>query len=227
MYGSGQYDYAYGLAVDRWGDVVVTGVTADGYLGATTPLPTGFFVAKYSGVDGTYKWAKTVNGPTGKAVTTDPTTGNVIVTGSATATSNFGSGNLYGGAFLAGYNPSGTLLWATSYGGNTGYGVTADGNGQLAFVGQAQGWFNLGGGAINNAGYFAASYDISAGAPVYRWAKGATGSSTTSYGYGVAFDNLGHIVTAGDVQGTANFGGVTATGPGGGGGAAVVIQYNK
>src|SRR5205085_1757338 len=72
----------YGLAVDRSGDVLVTGVASSGAdLGGGPISNAGMFLAKYSGVQGDYIWAKTFVSGTGYAVATDPNSGNVVFTG--------------------------------------------------------------------------------------------------------------------------------------------------
>src|SRR5207249_5464457 len=115
LYGGAYEDYACGLAVDRSGDVAVTGKFGGGDLGGGQ-VPAGLYVAKYSGADGSYRWAKvmSVNG-TGFGITTDPTTGNVIATGNCAGSADFGGGPVDAASsyctFLSAFDASGKYLW--------------------------------------------------------------------------------------------------------------------
>ena len=66
-------------------------------------------MAKFSGVDGTYRWSKTVTTPGsnyGNGVAADLNTGNVILTGALGGPADFGGGlTPSGGVFLAAYGP--------------------------------------------------------------------------------------------------------------------------
>ena len=101
------------LAVNKAGDIVITGqLYGPSDLGGGLTSGGGMFVAKYSGLNGNYQWAKTLGGTTGNGITTDPTTGNVIVTGGFQGAVDFGGGALTSGSggaatsmFLAGYGP--------------------------------------------------------------------------------------------------------------------------
>src|SRR5438093_8636090 len=118
------------VAVDRYGDVVVTGWfmgatdLGGGTITANTVSVNSLFLAKYSGVDGSYRWARgfgASSADAGCGITTDPKTGNVVVTGAFMGAADFGNGTPVSSPgqalFLAGYGPSGNFLWLTSYGG--------------------------------------------------------------------------------------------------------------
>jgi hypothetical protein len=238
LWGGSGWDYPYGLAVDRSGDIVVTGNFAGGDLGGGSLSTSGLYVAKYSGVDGSARWVKTPGAGTGYGITTDPNTGYVIVTGNSAGTTDFGGGAIaptaVGCIFLAGYDGGGNYLWAVGYGSgtDTGSAVAVDANGYVALTGKAISPLYFGPGSQSmygngNANYFVANFTISGTSPpAYRWAKRSVGSNNVSAGNGVTFDTLGHVVIAGTVQGTADLGGATASGPLASG-AAFGIQYAK
>ena len=106
--------------------------------------------------------------------------------------------------------------------------LTIDGSGNLGLVGEMRGSVNLGGQWLTPGKFefFVAAFSISGNsAPVCRWSKYGTGT-TTSSGSGVAFDTQGHIVTGGSISmGTIDFGGTSATSTGTS--AAFVAQYVK
>ncbi len=245
-YGSSGNEMPCSVAVDRSGDVVVAGDFFD-----TTDLGGGlvtsaggsdFFLAKYSGADGSYRWSKTggsANSDHAHCVTTDPNTGNVVVTGGFMGSANFGGGLVGGGSgggltlFLAGYGPLGNLLWLKTGGGDTagdgdsGYGVKIDGSGNLALTGQFDSAMNFGTWPqdpwLLGKGYFVASFGISGDAmPTYRWTKRASGLQQ-SCGTAVALSSTGKVIPVGCFSGTVDFGGISATtsGPGVAGGFTV------
>jgi hypothetical protein len=249
-FGGTDIDQPYAVAVDRWGDVVVTGffwTAIDMGGGSVSSVGAGaMFMAKYSGVDGSYRWGKVVGGSSGAygyGIATDPNTGNIVVTGNFAGSCDFGGGAMTtvnsGGLFIAGYDPSGNYLWAKVSGGGTdsGNAVAIDSNGNLVFTGIArysidfgtwpQDPWLIGNGAVD---YFAAAFTISGNsAPVYRWTKfsgAGTAATGTSTGQAVAFDSLGHVLTAGCFLGTADFGGISATAPASTQ-AGFVAQYTK
>jgi hypothetical protein len=200
-FGSAGYDIPNGVAVDRSGDVVLTGKaggTVSGFSGSG-----GIVIAKYLGATGANAWAKTLGGEAGNGITTDPNTGNIFVTGANN------------GIFLNGYDPSGNLLWARTYGG-PGYSaraVATDGGGRLAIVGKS-GSVDFSGTGLYTSGNFLINFTVSGNsAPVFQWAKSAGVNDAT----GVAFDSLGHVVATGNMGGSAafsiDFGGISATVP--------------
>jgi len=216
------------IAVDRFGDAVVTG-----YFMSTTDLGGGpmagygsfdMFLAKYSGTNGSHQWSKVMGGSgtdSGYGVATDPNTGNVIATGGFQGTVNFGGTSLtapYGSAiFLAAYGPSGNDLWAKSFGGamslanDQGKAVGVDGDGNIALTGYTS-YASFGVGYVSGNGYFVGSFTSSG---THRWARTANGSGTAmSGGNAIAVDSFGHVLTAGWFQGgTTDFGGVSVTAP--------------
>jgi hypothetical protein len=236
LYGGPNNDSANGLAVDRNGDVLVTGsLGASGNLGGT-PLPggqsSGIFVAKYSGLNGTYKWSRVLGGTAGNGIAADPITGNVLVTGGFTGSVDFGSGTAIttpwggnGGWFVAAYDPSGNYQWAKAYGtsGDEGYAITADGSGNLALTGTALGLIDFTGSGITmpGTGFLLANFTTSGS---FRWAKRSNNSQ--SRGEGLSFDPLGRVVAGGYFYSTTDFGGISAT-AGSGDYNAFIAPYSK
>jgi hypothetical protein len=215
-YGAENPDQAYSITVDRSGDILLGGQSPWGAtdLGGGT-VNGGLFVAKYSGLDGSYKWAKTPGSGSVFGIATDPNTGNVIVTGRVGGPTDFGSGPTQsGGVFLTAYSPSGNNLWAKTFNNSTfphapndtGNAVSVDASGNIAFTGTAA-LVNFGAGWVSYGGYFLANFSSSG---TYRWAKGASATCTHT-GYGVVFDPLGGIVTTGTYNGTTDLGGITIT----------------
>jgi hypothetical protein len=227
----GSLAQAYGLTVDPSGNVVVTG-----RFSGTTDFGGGainaagqytVFVAKYSGVNGSYVWARGFGGASGanqgQSVAVDPATGNVIVTGGFTGTADFGGGAVNGGngeaVFLAGYGSSGNFLWVNTYGGSggsdQGNAVAIDGAGHLVLTGLKATPWNLGGTWNMNTGSFIISYALSGSmAPTSRWMKLPAANTGSSVGNAISLDGFGHVLSAGSFSsGTVDFGGISATSP--------------
>jgi hypothetical protein len=201
-------DFPYGLAVDGTGDVAITGSTTTpanfggGFIGNG-----GMFMAKYSGVDGSYKWARSSGGAVGYGIAADPTTGNVIVTGGFSGSVDFGGGAITtrdnGGIFIAGYDAFGNYLWTKAYGqsGDAGYAADVDGSGHLAIATGNSGGIDFQGLGLYASGYFLINFTVSGNsAPVFQWAvNGNVGSGTA-----VAYDLFGHVSVTSN-QGSAWF----------------------
>jgi|GEM_PF-4629456 Beta-propeller repeat. len=241
-WGGPNNDSPYAMALDRTGDVWITGsfsIATD--LGGGVRTSTGTddgFIAKYSGASGDYRWDRAMSASQvaiGRGIATDPNTGNAVITGTFKGTANFGGGTVTSGTgatlFLAGYGPTGTYLWAKTMGGeqlsagDTGYGINIDTEGSLVFSGvYSSVWqpdANIGG-----SGYFVSGWSVSGNAqPVYRWCRRST-TLNNSAGLGVAFDASGHAFTAGYFGYTTDFGGITIVAPGGSTGS-FIAQYVK
>jgi PKD repeat protein len=227
--GAESNDGGNAIAVDGNGDVVVTGYCSNAVDFGNGVLTTSggdydIFVAKYSGVDGRYLWAKrfaTAASEYGYGIAVDAN-GNVFATGVFYGTLDFGTGALTssGGSadvWLAKYSPTGTPLWAKQIGGtgtDFGYGVAVDPSGNPVLVGRMSGTVSLGGGALTSAGgydVFLAKYAAADGH--YLWGK-VFGGTGDDYGDAVAVDGSGDVYVTGNFPGTINFGdgGVTSAG---------------
>lgn len=229
-YGTGQV-FARSIAIDRSGNVGITGqfMTSSDFGGGTISSANSgnysTFVAKYSGSNGAYQWAKAFGGSTvdsGNGIAADPSTGNFVVTGGFQGTANFGGGAVTSvgeAVFLAGYDTSGNFLWVQTYGtsmAGSSYAnsVKIDASGNLAVTGlKGNGWYT--GGTWNfSSGFFTGAFTISGNtAPVSKWMQfEGSGSTGGSAGNAVALDTLGHVLCAGTVSfGTVDFGGISAT----------------
>jgi len=177
----------------------------------------------------------------GNDVAVDPLTGNVIVTGGCEGAVDFGGGPVLNAGstvgkavFVAAYGPSGNYLWAKELGDGTsttptfGSSVAVDASGNIAITGQSDHGLYTGGSQwLIGGGYFVATFDSSS---AFQW--GRIASYGASAGAGVAFDSLGHVVTAGKAMGPVNFGpgpdgqDILGTAPGGVQ-ASFVGQYLK
>jgi hypothetical protein len=243
-FGGVNWENARAVAVDRSGDVVVTGyfqTSTD--LGGGTLIGGGsydIFLAKYSGVDGSYRWGKVFGGPGGDygyGVTTDPTTGNVVLTGQFSGSINFGGGNLTtsgsGGIFMAGFDGSGNYLLAVATGGSgdSGAAVKIDGSGNLALTGRASSGIYFGGtqSFLSNgqANGFTASFKISGNtAPTYRWTKYyGPGTDGASVGNAIALDPSGQVLMGGSFMATIDFGGGPITAGMAGYSSGYLVKY--
>jgi Fibronectin type III domain len=216
-------DSGSAVAVDSDGDVLLTGTVGPNvdFGGGELPSLSGIdiFVAKYSGVDGSYRWARrfgsTSDDVSSYAIAVDPW-GDVVITGQFLGTVDFGGGPLTstGGwdIFVAKYSGvDGSPLWARRLGNaldNSGLGVAVDGLGNVVVTGYFYGVADFGGPApLTSAGdrdIFLAKYRAADGA--YLWAK-QIGSAAFDHGNAVAVDSADNILLTGSFVGTLNFGG--------------------
>lgn len=156
----------------------------------------------------------------GLSVATDGT-GNVISAGSFQGRANFGGTSVVTAGmtdiYLAKYDPSGTMLWVKSAGGNgfdTGWGVATDASGNIAMTGYFQNTANFGTTSLGPAvgdDMFVARYDASGS---LLWAKSAGGAGIDR-ARGIAVDGSSNIIVAGRFEGSASFDGTTLTSAGG------------
>ena len=211
-YGGSRDEYAYSVAVDSSGNVVVTGnFQGTVSFGGSSILSYGgsidMFLAKYSSA-GQHVWSKAFGGQgsdefKGVAVDRD---GNIIVTGYFQYSVDFGGGALVANGsdvVVAKYSPAGAYLWSTRFGDtgtDIGYAVAADVSGNVVVTGYVQGTVNFGGGPTPGNGSqdaFVAKYS-SAGA--YAWSR-RLGSVSTDEGLSLAMDPSGNVLVAGGLPG--------------------------
>ena len=190
---------------------------------ASFPATSGydFFVAKYSGLDGSYRWARRFgsagNDVYSYAIAVD-NLGDVVVIGKFFGTVDFGRGPLTSAGdwdiFVAKYSGvNGTALWARRLGGaqtDNGLGVAVDSHGDVVVTGNFYGVADFGGPApltsadAYHADIFLAKYRASDGA--WLWAR-QIGSTNYDSGNAVAVDSADNILLTGSFTGTVNFGG--------------------
>jgi hypothetical protein len=166
-YGGAYTDRASSITFDANGDAVVAGAfwnqTSLGGGSITgTATDEDMFLAKYSGTDGSYVWAKPLLGNYGgwtTSVKCDPQN-NVILTGYYYGSFNFGAQTLSSVAnsydlFVAKYSSSATPLWASSFGGtgtDKAFSVVADGTGHVVTAGVFNGTVTFGATTLTSAG---------------------------------------------------------------------------
>jgi Immunoglobulin domain/Beta-propeller repeat len=217
--GGSSGDAAQGLAVDRFGNIFVTGyfnsskasfggITITNRSSPVAPFA-DLFLAKYDSA-GNVLWAKQGGGVSpnsanrndlGTAVATDGD-GNAYLTGSYHSVASIGGillSNLnYANFFLAKYDPAGNVLWAkTVVGTNTsqGNGVAVDAETNVYVTGYLMGRSDFGSGPITNAStflnatVFVAKYDRNGN---LLWARKRAGDAS-GFGQALAADAFGAV----------------------------------
>lgn len=164
-FGGAGDDYAFSMAIDKTGSLLVTGVTtSDGYIatpGSHQPLYAGdsafglgdAFLAKFN-ENGQLSWATYFGGTLGdcsNAVLTDENN-NIYIGGYTNSSSGIATAGSYKDAlpalaigppppdaFLARFNPNGQLSWSTYYGGDGNdiiAGLTISNSGEILVTGE-------------------------------------------------------------------------------------------
>lgn len=212
------------LALDNATNLIVAGKFSGTVNLGGTNLPAasnfGSFIGKYSYTNGAHVWSRgfgNSSSDTANGVTSDPLTGNSIVTGGYTSTgsTDFGGGPIAagsGGIYMVGYSPTGTYLWALRYGtggdGTSDWGgaVKIDALGHLVLTGFKGSFWGFPTGSLGG-GAFILSYSISGNtAPTMVWYAQPSGSGAT-WGYAITFDAIGqNLFTAGRFIGEVDFG---------------------
>jgi hypothetical protein len=169
------------------------------------------FVAKFNSA-GVHQWSKSIGDAGlqyGYGIASDGV-GNVYVTGAiVTGTANFGGGALGPGAFLAKFAPSGAHAFSKVFAGGGGVAVGCDPGNNIYLGGVLTGAsIDLGGGALGNAGLgttdiFLAKFNSGGG---HLWSK-TFGDADSQFIYSLAVSRFGDVAIAGNVYGSANFGG--------------------
>lgn len=233
-FGSSGEDKGVGIAVDASSNVFVTGYFSGAIdfnpgSGTTTLTPVGVkdvYIGKYSGSDGSFGWAKRIGGGTGTLVYNLCIDGssNLAITGYFLGTVNFdpagSSGDLTsqnsssGDIFLAKYSSSGSYSWADDIGGSAGagigYGVAADGSGNVYLTGYYAGTvdFNPGSGTASKTSnsssedIFIAKYSSTGS---YSWVNSYGSSGSTEAGYGIFAETSSYVYGTGIFTGTIDF----------------------
>ncbi len=247
-YGGSGFDYGIGIAIDRTGNIVLTGytystsgiATSGAYL---TTLQGSYdaYIAKFNAA-GLIQWATYYGGSgddEGDGIAVD-SSGNIIISGSTTSTFGIATSGMYqtslgGGsdAFISKFNASGVRQWATYYGGNGadyGYGITVDGSGNIVFTGSTSSTSG-----IATTGAYQTSFGGTKDAFISKFnASGARqwatyyGGSLEDNGYAIAADSIGIIVITGNTISTSGIAtsGAYQTVYGGGNFDAFIAKFN-
>src|SRR5207247_1551733 len=129
--------------------------------------------------------------------------------------------------FVAKYSPTGTYLWARTFGnGATGFlssgnAVAVDRSGDVLISGAFSNTVDFGGGPLTSAGttdVFIAKFSGAGGAHLWSRRAGSYPGAGNS-GKGVAADSSGNVIVTGTFSGTADFG----TGPVAANGAGIFV----
>ncbi len=167
-----------------------------------------------------FLWVNNAGSPgstTGEKVAVD-NKDNIIVTGYFDSTITFGTTELssYGAddIFIAKYDPSGKILWATHAGGNDydeSYGIATDKSGNIYITGSFSISAVFDAAAVRSNGgsdAFVAKYD-----PNGRliWVRTGGGQSY-DIGYGIAVDNDDNVIITGNFSNSAVFGNINLIG---------------
>jgi hypothetical protein len=158
----------------------------------------------------------------GRAVATDPTSGNAVIVGRFSGTINFSPDYSSDGqlvshgltdVFISKYSSSGVFLWAKSFGGpgdDAAFHVAVGPQGDIYLTGSFSGTMDLApdvpsmGELVSHGGkdLFVARFDKDGN---LIWAK-SYGGSDDDEGLSVALDAQGNVFVGGDFRGTAQFG---------------------
>ena len=211
--GSTLGDFAFGVALDPSGSVLVCGeFSSTMTVNGTTLLSAGgvdVFIARYS-PDGTLIWIKQAGG-TGsdeaQTITTDAA-GNIAIAGNFQNTATFGSNSVtaagLGDAFIAKYDSSGNNIWVRAGGGNVSfvsdraYSISADGSDNFYITGEFSGEGTFDGFSVSNTGtsgtdIFIAKYNSDG---EIQWLHHAGGLSDDK-GYAIDADAAGNTFVTG------------------------------
>lgn len=224
-FGDSGSQVAKGLAVDAQDNVVMVGQFQTMVDFGTGPLNAGpatndGFAAKFDS-SGIALWAKEFGDDAVDQFVEDvalDSAGNVLITGGAQGTVDFGTGPLMAPAdklniFVAKLSPAGAGVWSGIYGGiGRGLAIAADSKGGVGVAGEYKGAVDFGGGKLP---------EKSADLAFFTWFD-ASGNHVLSRGYGagsahatgVAFDASDKPLLAGYFDGSIDFGAKSLTSAG-------------
>lgn len=206
--GTSNDEYSECVGADGLGNVYISGVSYGG-LGGGAPNTFDTFVAKYDGA-GNLLWTERLGLPSfdeALSISADRL-GNVFISGKSYDTSGPNAGNM--DAFVGKFDATGNLLWtrrlssSTAYAMDIGYGVSADGLGNVYLTGNTEG--DLVGTNAGSTDAFLSKYD---GAGNLLWTE-QFGTTDGDAGSGVFADGLGNVYVSGSTGG--NLGGTFAGG---------------
>jgi len=221
-----QNDIAYGIAVDKAGNVYTTGhFTNFAVLGPFTLSSPGgsqdIFVSKLDNA-GNFIWAQRmggINNDGSNSIALDAA-GNIYITGAFADSADFGVFNLATAGqydiFVTKLDGTGNILWAKPLGGTSddnGVDIAVDPDGSTYLTGYFRDTANFGSFSLTSAGaedIYVSSMD---NAGNILWAT-RMGSASYEIGNGVATDQVGNVYATGYFQDTADFGSFTLTSAG-------------
>jgi hypothetical protein len=218
LFGDSDNQFGSSVATDGSGNVMVTGYflgTVDfGGGGLTSAGGNDIFIAKFDSA-GSHLWSQRFGDASfqfAQSITAD-VSGNVIATGFIEGTADFGGGGLTsaGGSdvFVANFDAAGNHLWSQLFGDAAeqyGYGVTADGSGNVAVTGHFEGTVDFGGGGLTSAGFrdaFLARFDAAGN---HLWSQ-RFGDASDQDATGITADGSDNVIMTGSFEGTVDFGG--------------------
>jgi Beta-propeller repeat len=216
-FGDGAAQTATGVAVDKLGNVYVTGSfagTIDPGGGAiTSEGSTDVFLVKYDSA-GTLEWAKSFGNASAQAATGVAVDGQgrVGIVGSFAGSVGFG-GDLLTSAggndmFAAVLDKDGNHVWSKRFGDSAaqvGKAIAFGPAGEAVVAGDNSGTLDFGGGALTSAGatdVVLASFDAGG---THVWSK-QLGNNVAQVATSVAVDEAGNVAVALTFQGQVNFG---------------------
>lgn len=225
---AGQEARAWGIAIDGFGNVLLTGdfggaVDFGGGL-LTSAGGKDIWAAKFT-TGGTHVWSKRFgdSSPAQWGLDVDvASSGNFFLTGSFEGSVDFGGGLLtsagQGDIFVAEFDATGTHLWSKRFGDigeDRAYSIAVNDAGSAVLAGSFNGSVNFGGGPLTSAGagdIFVAKFD---GAGNHLWSQrfGDAGNNA-GFDYSIAVDGVGNVALTGWLYGTVDFGGGPLTSAG-------------
>jgi len=221
--------YAYSIAVDEYGDIIITGYFSGTLNFGGNPLySTGrkdLFIAKFKGTNGTHKWSHSFGGQNAKrdsikgySVATDKE-GDLVVTGYFSGTVNIGDKKFtsVGGSdfFVAKFKGiDGSKVWVSSFEGtweDMGKCLTIDPQDNVLITGYFTGTLDFGDKQLSCTGrrdIFLVKFDGTNGRYIWSRSFGGCGPNWDSArAYSVAASKSGDLVITGYFNGTLDFGG--------------------
>jgi hypothetical protein len=225
-FGDASDQFGTGIDTDASGNIYVTGYYfgSVSFGGALLISNSWDVVLMKYGPSGNHLWSKRFGGAgydMGQALSVDGS-GNVLIGGQFSGTSNFGGQDLtsaggYDG-FLAKYDTNGLHQWSKRMGGaglDTVTGMGVDSTGNVTAVGYFAGTSNFGGANLTSAGnndVFVVRYSA---AGAHQWSN-RYGDADDQRAYGAAVDGAGNVALTGYYYGSIGFGGTALPNTGGG-----------
>ncbi len=225
-FGDGNEQSLDAVAVAANGDVITAGDfggSIDLGGGALTSAGSLDIVVARFNAAGTHLWSKRFGEGNEQRVTgiAVDAAGNVWLTGYYVGAVDFGGGPLAWlgsyDVFLVKLDPAGNHLFSARFGDGSDQrarAVAVGPDGEVALAGGFQGVIDLGNGSLTSQGSydaFVAAFD-GAGAPA--WSK-SFGNSSEQQAWGLTIDPSGSVIVAGEMQGSADFGGGSLSSQGG------------